>query len=80
MKSQIVRPEKELVAFEKLFLKAGETKDVVLTLDKHSVGYYNTRLSAWIAEEGAFEILVGSSSADIRYVDFPHLPGMMLMI
>ena len=70
VKSRLVRPEKELAVFDKVFLKAGETKDVVLTLDKLSVGYYDTRLKAWIAEEGEFKILVGSSSADIRYAYF----------
>ncbi|OAF56221.1 hypothetical protein VC83_07542 [Pseudogymnoascus destructans] len=66
VKSRLVRPEKELAVFDKVFLEAGETKDVVLTLDKLSVGYYDTRLKAWIAEEGEFKILVGSTSADIR--------------
>jgi beta-glucosidase len=68
VKSTIPRPEKELVAFEKVFLRPGETKHVVLTLDKYSVGYYDTTLNAWIAEEGVFNALVGASSADIRYV------------
>lgn len=72
VKSRLVRPEKELAVFDKVFLKAGETKNVVLTLDKLSVGYYDIRLKAWIAEEGEFKILVGSSSADIRYAYPPH--------
>jgi len=67
-KSRLPRPEKELQAFGKVFLEAGETKNVVLTLDKYSVGYYDTDLNAWIAEEGAFQVLIGASSADIRQV------------
>jgi len=66
VKSRLRRPEKELAAFDKVFLQPGETKDVVLVLDKYSVGYYDTRLKAWIAEEGLFEVLIGASSADIR--------------
>lgn len=66
VKSRIARPEKELVAFDKVFLKAGETKNATLTLDKHSVGYYDTKIPAWIAEEGQFKVLVGASSADIK--------------
>ncbi len=66
IKSRLPRPKKELVGFEKVFLKAGETKDVSLKLNKHSVGYYDTKALAWIAEEGDFEVLVGASSADIR--------------
>ncbi|KAJ9132023.1 Beta-glucosidase [Pleurostoma richardsiae] len=65
-KSRLPRPEKELVAFEKVFLDAGETKHLRISLDKHAVGYYDTSLRAWIAEEGVFRILIGASSADIR--------------
>lgn len=66
VQSRIPRPQKELQAFAKVFLRPGETKEVLLTLDKYSVGYYDTTLSAWIAEEGDFDVLVGASSADIR--------------
>jgi beta-glucosidase len=66
VKSRIPRPEKELKAFDKVFLQPGETKDAVLEFDKYSVGYYDTDLTAWIAEEGAFDVLIGASSADIR--------------
>jgi beta-glucosidase len=66
IKARLPRPEKELVAFGKVHLQPGETKVVDLTLDKHSVGYYDTSLAAWIAEEGAFEVRVGASSVDIR--------------
>jgi hypothetical protein len=48
-------------------LEPGETKHVTLPLDKYSVGYYDTKINAWIAEEGVFKVLVGASSADIRY-------------
>jgi len=65
-KSRLPRPEKELQAFDKIFLKAGETNNAILTLDKYSVGYYDTDIPAWIAEEGIFKVLIGSSSTDIR--------------
>lgn len=65
-KSRLPRPEKELQAFDKVFLKPGETKVATLMLDKYSVGYYDTNLKSWIAEEGVFKVLIGASSADIR--------------
>lgn len=65
-KSRLPRPEKELVAFEKVWLEAGETRHLRVALDKHAVGYYDTSLRAWVAEEGRFEVCVGASSADIR--------------
>lgn len=69
--SRLPRPEKELQAFGKVFLQPGETKEVSLKLDKYSVGYFDTSLGEkglWIAEEGVFEVLIGASSMDIRYV------------
>ena len=64
--SRLARPEKELKAFAKVHLSSGQEKSVSLALDKYSVGYYDTSLKAWIAEEGKFELLVGASSVDVR--------------
>jgi len=69
VKSTLPRPEKELQAFSKVFLQPGETKEVILKLDKHSVGYFDTSLGqtgAWLAEKGAFQVLIGASSVDTR--------------
>ena len=62
----IFRPEKELRAFTKVFLKAGEEKEVSLSLGKRAFAYYNVNLGDWHVETGAFDILVGASSRDIR--------------
>lgn len=62
----VERPEKELKGFEKTFIKAGETKRVSVELDFRSFAYYNTAFDKWHVENGAFEILIGSSSQDIR--------------
>lgn len=69
VKSRLPRPQKELQAFGKILLQPGETKEVVFALDKYAVGYYDTNIEAWIAEEGKFEVLIGASSADIRLVN-----------
>lgn len=66
VKSRLPRPEKELQAFGKVHLEPNQTKIVELKINKHSVGYYDTSLSGWIAEEGEFEAVIGASSADIR--------------
>ncbi|KAF2459836.1 glycoside hydrolase superfamily [Lineolata rhizophorae] len=66
VKSRLPRPEKELQAFVKVPLQPGETRTVEIMLDKYSVGYYDTSVEAWIAEEGKFDVLIGSSSVDIR--------------
>ncbi len=64
--SNVERPLKELKAFTKVELEAGESKTVKLTLDKRSFAYYSIMLNSWHIENGVFEILVGSSSQDIR--------------
>ena len=65
-KSRLPRPEKELVAFEKVFLEADETRHITISLDKYAVGYYDEAIPGWIAEDGVFEVLIGASSVDIR--------------
>lgn len=57
---------RRLVAFEKVWPGAGETKHVGIVMDKYAMGYYDTGVGAWVAEEGRFEVLVGASSTDIR--------------
>ncbi len=64
--STIYRPAKELKGFKKVFLKAGEEKEVSVTLDKRAFAYYNVNIHDWHVETGAFDILVGASSRDIR--------------
>jgi beta-glucosidase len=65
LESNLMRPEKELKAFAKMFLEPGETKTVTLTLNRESLAYYDSA-QQWVAEAGEFEVLVGSSSRDIR--------------
>jgi beta-glucosidase len=64
--SKLNRPFKELKGFSKVFLQAGETKNVSLTLDSSSFSYYKPYIKAWGLDYTGFEILVGASSADIR--------------
>lgn len=64
--STIYRPVKELRAFKKVFLKAGEEKEVHVELSKRAFAFYNVELGDWMVETGEFDILVGASSRDIR--------------
>jgi len=67
--SSVARPVKELKGFEKVFLKAGESKKVVFRLDSRAFAYYEPAIEDWFIEYGAYDILVGASSADIRLKD-----------
>ena len=64
--SKVERPLKELKGFEKVFLKAGETKTVSVQLDRRAFSYYDVDKKDWVANPGSFEIIIGSSSKDIR--------------
>ena len=64
--STIYRPVKELKAFAKVKLEAGEAKEVVVKLSKRAFAFFNVKTNDWCVESGEFDILVGASSADIR--------------
>jgi beta-glucosidase len=63
--STVVRPVKELKDFQKVMLKAGESKTIRFTIDKEKLSYFNSDLN-WVAEPGMFNLMVGSASDDIR--------------
>ncbi|MBS5884470.1 MAG: glycoside hydrolase family 3 C-terminal domain-containing protein [Clostridium sp.] len=60
------RPNIELKGFEKIHLESKETKEVTITLDKKAFAFYKEAINSWIVEEGDFNIILGSSSADLR--------------
>jgi len=64
--STIFRPVKELRAFKKIFLKAGEEKEVSVRLSKRAFAFWNININDWMVETGEFDILVGASSRDIK--------------
>ncbi len=64
--SSLRRPYKELKGFAKIALQPGETKTVTITLDFRAFAFYHPGYKQWVAEDGAFDILIGASAADIR--------------
>ena len=64
--SKVERAEKELEAFERVALKAGETKNVTLEFPLSELAYWDNETNGWVLEPGKIEILVGSASNDIR--------------
>lgn len=60
------RPLIELKGFEKIRLLPGESKEVTVKLDKKSFAFYSDEENSWVVEEGKFNILIGSSSSDIK--------------
>ena len=64
--SGLPRPVKELKGFSKVFLARNEEKTVTFNLGSEAFSYFNKEKGGWITEPGKFEILIGSSSEDIR--------------
>lgn len=67
--SNVVMPEKELKKFTKVQLDRGESKRIKFTIYPEDLYYYNTEKERWQTDNGVFEVLIGSSSKDIRVVD-----------
>ncbi len=61
-----VRPAKQLKAFERIFLKSGQEKTVSFTLAAQDLAFFDNSVGDFIVESGKYELLIGSSSADIR--------------
>ncbi len=66
VESSVERPTKELKGFEKVSLHPNETKTVIIELKKEDFSFYNETVNSWVVENGTFNILIGSSSRDIR--------------
>ncbi len=66
VESSMIRPEKELKGFVKVALESGEKKTITFNLNHKSLSFYDPSKKEWVAEAGMYEILVGSSSHDIR--------------
>lgn len=64
--SSVERPLKELKGFQRIILKPGETRRINFKLDKKAMSFYDANKKDWTAEPGEFEVLIGSSSQDIR--------------
>ena len=64
--SQTEHPKRQLKAFERVSIPAGETRDVVLTVNKSDLTYWDAERHAFIPETGLIHFSIGASSADIR--------------
>ena len=68
------RPDRQLKAFQKISLAAGESRQVQFTLDKRAFAYFDVTQDDWDVEPGAFEILFAASCTDIRQTLTVNLP------
>ncbi|MGH3292393.1 MAG: glycoside hydrolase family 3 C-terminal domain-containing protein [Trebonia sp.] len=73
--SKVSRAVRELKAFASVPVKAGETAEVVLTIDRDDLAYWDTRLNRWLVEGGAYQFAVGASSRDLRSTAVAEVKG-----
>jgi beta-glucosidase len=68
-------PKKELKAFAKVKLKAGETKDVSIKLEKKAFEFYSPTQNKWIVEDGAYKLCIATSVEDVWHEELIMLTG-----
>lgn len=65
----ITRPVKELKGFQKISLKAGESRQVSFTISENDLKFYNSDLK-FVAEPGDFKLFIGTNSRDVKETSF----------
>ena len=71
----VFRPEKELKGFVKVYLKAGESRQLRIPFDDKTFRYWNIKTGQWEIETGTYQIMVGASVADIRLTGMTERTG-----
>ncbi len=66
VKASVHREVKSLKGFKRVRLNPDESKIVTFKLDKNDLSFYSEKERKWVAESGKFNLLIGSSSRDIR--------------
>ncbi|MHC4534119.1 MAG: beta-glucosidase [Planctomycetota bacterium] len=69
LEASVDRPDKELKAFVKMELLPGQTRQAELFINEDAFAYFSPMKERWIIEPGEFELLIGSSSRDIRLTE-----------
>lgn len=64
--STVEHPKRQLKGFERVTIPAGQTLDVILTVDKSDLTYWDSARHAFVSEAGPVTFEIGASSADIR--------------
>lgn len=64
--SKVERPLQELRGFQRINLRSGETKTVSLMLKASDLTYWSTTEHKFVLDQDKLEIMIGSSSSDIR--------------
>lgn len=73
--ARVFGPRRQLKAFRKVYLKAGESRTITISLDDKAFRYWNTATDRWAVEGGEYVIALGRSAADILFRAPVTVPG-----
>ncbi len=73
--ASVARPPRELRAFARVDLAAGESKTVTFRLDARDLSSWSSGEGRWVLEPGDFTVDVGASSRDVRLTTTIEAPG-----
>jgi len=62
----VMRPAKELKGFQKVFVNAGESKQVTIKVPVSSLAFFSEKDGSWLLEKGTYQLMLGTSSRDIK--------------
>jgi len=65
-KAKVSHPQRQLRAFERVHIPAGQTREVMLEIDKSDLSYWDATKHSFVPETGPFHVEIGASSEDIR--------------
>ena len=78
--SKVPRPQRSLQGFQRIAIKAGETKPVHFTLAARQLAYWDATRHRYIVEAGKMRLLVGASSSDIRLSKTTRISGTLALM
>lgn len=67
VESSLIRPDKELKGFGKIYLEPGESKFIEMSIGLDDFSFFNSITGKWVAEPGEFRLLIGNSSQNILF-------------
>ena len=65
--SRVSRADKKLCGYDRISLKAGESKTVCFNVDFHSLEYYDVVRGRFVLEDGVYKFMTGANCCDIKY-------------
>ncbi len=78
LSSRTTRPIKQLKGFQRIYIPAGEVKEIVFLLDYEELKYYDVVTGTMILEDSDYKFVIGASSEDIRLETTIHVNGTVI--